>query len=81
MVWAVDCGIVHLGSDGFGLRPQMKIGYRGNTLQLEAGLDDVRDGLSASCIAELRRVYQAEGNSLAQVRLPTCAPTLFCILL
>lgn len=73
MVWAVDCGVVHVGSDGWGLRPQMKVGFQGNTVQMKVGVDDVRDGLSAACIAQLHRVYEAEGDSIAEVRLALCA--------
>ena len=76
MVWAVDCGVVHLGSDGFGLRPQMKLGICGNTLQVELGVDDLRDGLSAACVAEIRRSYTAEGNSLPQA---CCLRAFSCI--
>ena len=68
MVWAVDCGVVHVGSDGWGLRPQMKVGYKGNTVHVEAGAGDLRNGLSVACVAQLHRVYEAEGGSIAEVR-------------
>lgn len=74
MVWAVDCGVVHLGSDGCGLRPQMKVGYCGDSLQLVLGIDDLRDGISAACIAQVHRVYEAEGDSLVEVCLHTTTP-------
>jgi hypothetical protein len=67
MVWAVDCGVVHLGSDGCGVRPQMKVGYYGDSVQLVVGIDDVRDGLSAACVAQVHRIYEAEGGSLVEV--------------
>jgi hypothetical protein len=70
MPWALDCGVVHLGSDamyGIALRPQMKIGFLGRSTLMEFGIDDVRDGLSAACIAQWHRVYTAEGSSLSEV--------------
>jgi hypothetical protein len=68
MVWALDCGAIHVGSDGLALRPQWKLAAKTSHLQLSMGLDDVRDGISAACVAQLHRTYLAEGTSLVEVR-------------
>ena len=68
MPWALDCGVLHAGSDGLAVRPQMKMGWATNHYHLQLGVDDLRDGLSAAAVAQVHRTYKAEGNSLVDVR-------------
>ena len=68
MGWGLDCGVLHAGSDGFAVRPQMKVAMQTRSVRLQAGLDDLRDGLSGAVVAQVQRTYFAEGTSLPEVR-------------
>jgi hypothetical protein len=68
MGWSFDVGPLHMGSEGVGVRPQMKVGYADDNVKLAAGLDDVRDGISGGVMGRVHRKYTAEGNSMKEVR-------------
>lgn len=65
--WGFDVGPFHAGSDGVGVRPQLKVGYNDENVRFVAGLDDVRDGLSGGLAAQARRRYRAGGDSVKEV--------------
>lgn len=67
MGWALDCGVLHAGSDGFAIRPQMKVSLQTSSVRVQAGMDDLRDGLSGAIVAQMQRTYFAEGTSLPEV--------------
>jgi hypothetical protein len=69
MGWSVDAGPMHFGSSGMTLRPQMKLGYSDDNIQLEAGLDDVRNGLSGGVAGRFHRIYTAQGGSIKEARV------------
>ena len=68
MGWGLDVGPLHAGSDGVGLRPQLKVGYEDNNVHFAAGIDDVRDGLGGGLSAQARRQYRAEGDTMHEAR-------------
>ena len=76
MGWKFDAGPLHFGSDGVGVRPQMKVGYSDDNVQMTAGLDDLRDGISGGVAGRVHRKYDAEGHSMEEVRLRNIAVDL-----
>ena len=68
MGWQIDAGPVHLSDKGMALKPQLKVGYADNNVNVRMGIEDVRNGLSAAVAGQVHREYAAEGNGLQEVR-------------
>jgi hypothetical protein len=80
MGWKFDAGPFSLGSDGVSVKPQMKVGYSDDNVKFQAGLDDVRDGISGGVAGRVHRKYDAEGNSMKEVLSSFAAQCLHCCL-
>ena len=69
MGWEVDAGPLHLSGNGVSVRPQLKVGYTDSNVNIRAGLEDVRNGVSLALAGEVHRTYEAEGSGLKEVCL------------
>lgn len=69
MGWAIDAGPIHLSDEGVAVKPQFKVGYADDNVNVRAGVEDVRDGLSAAIAGDVHRTYEAEGHGLNEVCL------------
>lgn len=73
MGWAIDAGPIHLSDEGVAVKPQFKVGYADDNVNVRAGVEDVRDGLSAAIAGDVHRTYESEGHGLNEVWLAPCS--------
>mmetsp|Transcript_1822 Transcript_1822/g.3980 ORF Transcript_1822/g.3980 Transcript_1822/m.3980 type:complete len:283 (-) Transcript_1822:308-1156(-) len=65
--WEVSLGFMSIGSEGFELKPQMKLGVKAENLKFEAGVDDVRDGLKVALKGEVSVTARSKGSSIREL--------------
>lgn len=77
MGWEIDAGPLHFSSNGMAVKPQLKVGYADDKVNVRAGVEDVRNGLSAAFGGQVHRTYESEGSGLNQVcaALNACGPS------
>lgn len=73
MGWQVDAGPLHFSDKGVAVKPQLKVGYADDNVNVRAGIEDVRDGLSAAVAGQVHREYEAKGNGMYRVRCTVCS--------
>mmetsp|Transcript_61179 Transcript_61179/g.132027 ORF Transcript_61179/g.132027 Transcript_61179/m.132027 type:complete len:285 (-) Transcript_61179:386-1240(-) len=65
--WEVSLGFMSIGSEGFAVKPQMKLGVQAENLKFEAGIDDVRDGLKVALKGEVSVTARSKGTSIREL--------------
>lgn len=72
MGWEIDAGPLHFSRNGVAVKPQLKVGYADDNVNVRAGVEDVRNGLSAALAGQVHRTYESEGNGMNQVCAVLC---------
>eukprot|EP00405_Crypthecodinium_cohnii_P018819 CAMPEP_0206482770 /NCGR_PEP_ID=MMETSP0324_2-20121206/39048_1 /ASSEMBLY_ACC=CAM_ASM_000836 /TAXON_ID=2866 /ORGANISM="Crypthecodinium cohnii, Strain Seligo" /LENGTH=311 /DNA_ID=CAMNT_0053960733 /DNA_START=9 /DNA_END=944 /DNA_ORIENTATION=- len=65
--WEVSLGPLSVGTNGFALKPQMKVGAKVGAFKADLGVGDVRDGLSFQAKAEAAVNVQTRGHSIREL--------------
>jgi hypothetical protein len=65
--WNVNFGPLHVGSDGFGFRPQMAFGITVGNFDVEIGLNDIRNGIEIMAFAQVAVAFDSEGHNIREL--------------